>query len=255
MNRTGCELSEVTLGSLAELSQAFRELFNDRRLYQGFVGTLQGILAAGSLQSCIARFSPSLAATPHAEKRVRNLVHGEGKRNELRAEALARKLAETAQAQLAGEAEVLCIIDGSDLRKRYATSLEHLDQVRDLEGKLVAGYPTMNVLGIGASGKRALLYHRLYSSCAPGFKSRNREIAEALGQSHERLKVAGMKRWVVVDREFDDAKVYQQLSAQGDDYLICVRHEKRLVRQGESARSVAEVSATAALLARVQLRL
>ncbi len=58
-NRTVYELSETTLGSLAEFSHNFRDLFNDKRLYQGFLGTLQGILAAGTLViSRIARFSP-----------------------------------------------------------------------------------------------------------------------------------------------------------------------------------------------------
>jgi hypothetical protein len=58
-NRTVCELSETTLGSLAEFSHTFRDLFEDKRLYQGFVGSLQGILAAGTLIiSRIARFSP-----------------------------------------------------------------------------------------------------------------------------------------------------------------------------------------------------
>jgi hypothetical protein len=57
--RRGCELSEATLGSLAGFSEHFRELFGDKRLYEGFVGTLQGILAAGTvIISRIARFSP-----------------------------------------------------------------------------------------------------------------------------------------------------------------------------------------------------
>lgn len=57
--RSLCELSEATLGSLASFSQHFRDLFRDKRLYEGFVGTLQGILAAGTLIiSRVARFSP-----------------------------------------------------------------------------------------------------------------------------------------------------------------------------------------------------
>lgn len=185
------------------------------------------------------------------------MVHSEGKRNHLSAGAIEGKLAEVAKERLAGEEEVLCIVDGSDLRKAASASLEHLDIVRDLNGELVPGYPTMNVLGIGASGKRALLYHNLYSSRAPGFKSRGLEIKAALAKSHERLQAVGVQRRLfVADSELDDAKVYRQLQEQGDGYLIRVQHENRKVkrRQGESC-ELAEAAAQAPCLANLQLKL
>lgn len=182
-------------------------------------------------------------------------MHGEGKRNHLSAESIEQKLAGVAQRQLTGEEEALCIVDGSDLRKAASASLEYLDVVRDLDGELVPGYPTLNVLGIGKSGRRALLYHHLYSSQAPGFKSRGMEIKEALSKSHELLK--GVKRRIfVADRELDDEKVYRQLNEQGDDYLIRVQHKNRKVKnhKGESC-ELAQAASLAPRLANMQLKL
>ena len=82
--------------------------------------------------------------------------------------------------------EVWLVADGSDLRKPYAEVMPHLMQVRDLDGDLVAGYRTLNVLAI-TPGRRGLLYHRLFSSHAPDFVSEPAEAQAALqtaGQSH-----------------------------------------------------------------------
>src|SRR6266568_5447080 len=48
----------------------------------------------------------------------------------------------------APEDELWLIADGSDLRKPYAQEMPALMQVRDLEGHLVPGYRTLNVLGV-----------------------------------------------------------------------------------------------------------
>jgi hypothetical protein len=58
--------------------------------------------------------------------------------------------------------------------------MPYLMQVPALEGKgLVPGYRTLNVLGI-TPGRRGILYHRLFSSQAPGFVSEPAEVQEAL---------------------------------------------------------------------------
>jgi hypothetical protein len=64
------------------------------------------------------------------------------------------RLTEEGATKLAWEDEVLLVLDESDLRKPYASSMEHLDTVRSLDGELVPGFRTLNVLGIGASGRR-----------------------------------------------------------------------------------------------------
>ena len=81
---------------------------------------------------------------------------------EVDAEHLTEQLREVAVEQLAQapEDELWLIADSSDLRKPYAQEMPALMQVRDLEGHLVPGYRTLNVLGV-TPGRRGILYHRL----------------------------------------------------------------------------------------------
>jgi hypothetical protein len=54
-----------------------------------------------------------------------------------------------------------------------------LMQVRDLDGKLVPGYRTLNGLGM-TPGRRGILYHRLFSSVAEDFLSEPLEVQRGL---------------------------------------------------------------------------
>ncbi|WP_212648218.1 hypothetical protein [Deinococcus hopiensis] len=85
--------------------------------------------------------------TPHAERRLRRLIHHQNQRTELNAETLTERLQTQGAERVAGEAEVVVVLDGSDLRKPHSQKLEHLDVVRDLKGNLVPGYHTLNAIG------------------------------------------------------------------------------------------------------------
>ena len=63
--------------------------------------------------------------------------------------------------------ELWLIADGSELRKPHARVMPHLMRVKDLDGDLVNGYRTLNVIGI-TPNHRGVLYHRLFSAKAPG---------------------------------------------------------------------------------------
>ena len=69
--------------------------------------------------------------------------------------------------------------DGSDLRKPHAQMVPDVMQVKALDGKLVPGYRTLNVLGI-TPRRRGVLYHRLFSSQETGFISELSEVHRAL---------------------------------------------------------------------------
>lgn len=69
--------------------------------------------------------------------------------------------------------------DGSDLRKPHAQMVPDVMQVKALDGKLVPGYRTPNVLGI-TPRRRGVLYHRLFSSQETGFISELSEVHRAL---------------------------------------------------------------------------
>jgi hypothetical protein len=144
--------------------QRFDGLLGDARTRRTFQASIQGIMAAGTL-ICqrIAACSPLLSKAKDGAQRVLRLASGEStQRSQVDAEHLTAQLREVAVEQLvqAPEDDLWLIADGSDLRKPYAEAMPALMQVRDLEGTLVPGYRTLNVLGV-TPGRRGLLYHRL----------------------------------------------------------------------------------------------
>lgn len=58
---------------------------------------------------------------------------------------------------LEGKVYIIVVHDGSDIRKRWSKKSENIDFVRDLEGKLIHGYPTFNSVAIDLKGKQVRL--------------------------------------------------------------------------------------------------
>src|SRR5438874_13253914 len=80
-------------------------------------------------------FPPGLAASPHAEKRIRRMVHGETTtRSPFDADDVIARLRARGVAQLRDERAIWVILDGSDLRKPYAREMESLQRVKRLSG-------------------------------------------------------------------------------------------------------------------------
>jgi hypothetical protein len=153
-------------------------------------------------------------------------------RSKLRAETLIERLRQEGVAQLAQvEADGLWLIaDGSDLRKPHAAEMPALMKVRDLQGRMVPGYRTLNVIG-SVPGRRTILYHRLFSSQEEGFVSEPVEVQTALStvsEAVEPLKARMPATWLM-DRGFDDVAVWRTIWAQ-DEHLVCrVKHVDRCV--------------------------
>jgi len=83
------------------------------------------------------------------------MVNGEStKRSRLDADHLTKVLDERGAAEIMGEKELLLIIDGLELRRKYAQEQKYLMHVKSLEGGLVNGYRSINVLGSGEKEKR-----------------------------------------------------------------------------------------------------
>ena len=222
----------VEVGGVGEFVQPYRSLFRDRRLFQGFSGAVAGILASGSTRlRQMARVTPSTGVTPHAERRLRRLVHHQNQRSDLNADTLTERLHVQGAERVAGATEVVVILDGSDLRKPHSQNLEYLDTVRDLKGNLIPGYRTLNAIGLTPEGRQTLLYHRTFSSRAPGFTSENTVVLEALGQITRSLRAVGVLRIIfVLDRGFDDLKVLRHLKRLKVDFVIRVQHVERQTR-------------------------
>jgi hypothetical protein len=159
------------------------------------------------------------------------MVNGEStKRSRLDADHLTEVLCERGVAEIMGEKELLLIMDGMELRREYAQEQKYLMRVKSLEGGLVNGYRSMNVLGVGEKEKRGLLYHRLFSSQAPGFVSENEEIEKAIDRVTQKLVGYQGERTWVIDRGFDNDQVWWKIWRQ-NDHLVCrVYHAERLVQ-------------------------
>jgi hypothetical protein len=213
---------------------AYAPLIGDRRTAVTFGAVVQGIIGAGSLVcEQIATQSAVLAAVRDGGQRVSRLARGEStQRSQLDAEHLTAQLRQCGVAQLAeGPGDELWLIaDGSDLRKPYAHALPALMQVRDLDGDLVPGYRTLNVLGV-LPERRGVLYHRLFSSTAADFISESAEVQQALrtvSQAVVDLKARLTVSWVL-DSGFDDVAVWRTLWEQQERVVCRIKHPERLV--------------------------
>ena len=228
------ELQAGQQSLLEEYLGQFGELIGDKRTNVTFIEIVRGIINAGSL-ICqqIAAHSPVLCAARDGSQRVIRFVKGKStKRSQVQAKDLGTELCRRGVAQLA-EADVdelWVVADGSDLRKRYAQEMPDLMQVRDLDGKLVPGYRTLNVLGI-TPGRRGILYHRLFSSTEEDFISESWEVQQALRAVSE--AVAPLKEWMTVtwilDRGFDDVAVWRSIWEQNEQVVSRIYHTERLV--------------------------
>ncbi len=221
-------------GPLQRYLQRFDGLLGDTRTRRTFQAGITGILAAGTL-ICqrIAACSGELSQAKDGAQRILRLATGEStKRSQVDAEHLTEQLRAVAVEQLAQapEDELWLIADGSDLRKPYAQERPALMQVRDLEGHLVPGYRTLNVLGV-TPGRRGILYHRLFSSEEAGFVSEPAEVQLALStvsQAITPLRKGKHITWIL-ESGFDDIAVWRTIW-QDQDHVVCrVYHTDRLV--------------------------
>ena len=246
---------QTKLSKLETFAAGYKDLFKDRRLFDGFVGTLQGIIGSGDLRvSRIAKSSSSLGTSLHAERRVRRLVHNQNDRADLSADRLTTQLTKEGAKRLQGEHEVLLIVDESDLRKPFASCLEHLDTVRSLEGEPVSGFHTLNVLAIGESGVRAIVYHHSFSTLEPGFKSANVAYCQAIDAVTAALRAQGVGRLLwVVDRAGDNLKLMRHIHQKGDCFVTRVQHMKRKCLLNNRPSNLTKVLGSAPLLANANL--
>ncbi len=212
----------------------FASLIGDQRTHVTFMETIKGIIAAGSLVGQrIAAHSSVLAVVQHGAQRVLRMVTGKSTtRSQLDAPSITAKLRQRAVEHLATAPtdELWLVADGSELRKPYAQAMPHLMRVKDLDGGFVNGYRTLNVIGMTPT-RRGVLYHRLFSSKAPGFVSESHEVQQALttvSQAITSLKAGMCVTWVL-DSGFDDVAVWRTIWEQ-EEHVVCrVKHTERLL--------------------------
>lgn len=219
---------------LAAYLSSFDALIGDRRTGFTFCETIKGILASGSLVcERIAAHSQLSAQTKKGSQRVIRLAKGEStKRSQLNAASLTERLRSRGLAGLAESDtdELWLMCDGSDLRKPYAAMMPDLMQVKDLDGALVPGYRTLNILGVTPQ-RRGILYHRLFSSTEADFVSEPAEVQRALQTVHQAVVAQAHFRSVtwVMDRGFDDVAAWRTIWEQHEHMVCRVKHTDRLL--------------------------
>jgi hypothetical protein len=228
------ELEASQEGLLPGYLASFDGLIGDRRTGVTFRETVKGIIGAGSLVcQQIAASSAVLSQSKEGGQRVSRMATGEStKRSRIDAASVTAALRERGLAHLseADTDELWLIGDGSDLRKPYAREMPDMMLVRDLDGSLVSGYRTLNVVGITPS-RRGVLYHRLFSSKEVDFLSESLEAQHMLQTVSAAL--AGPKRrmtvsWIL-DSGFDDVAVWRTVWEQEEQVVCRVKHTERLV--------------------------
>ena len=231
--------TETWEGSLGRYLHGFGDLIGDKRTARTLGAIIRGIIGSGSLVcQRIASHSPALASITYGSQRVIRFAKGEStRRSALDAEHLTAKLRQRGVEHLLKAADeeapedIWLIIDESDLRKPYAQEMADLMPVPDLDGKLVPGYRTINVLGV-TPGRRGMLYHRLYSSREQDFTSQPLETQRALTTVNEELQAKGQQlvsTWIM-DRGFDDVAVWRTTWESGAHLVCRLSHLERLVR-------------------------
>lgn len=228
------ELAEEQQDLLPAYLASFEELIGDKRTGVTFQETVKGIIGAGSLVcQRIASSSAILSEGKEGGQRVSRLATGEStKRSAIDAATLTGVLRERGLAHLSEtDAEELWLIaDGSELRKPHAREMPELMKVRALDGTLVPGYRTLNVLGITPT-RRGVLYHRLFSSKEKDFLSESLETQKALqtvSDALESLKQRLTVSWIM-DSGFDDIAVWRTVWEQ-QEHLVCrLKHPERLI--------------------------
>jgi hypothetical protein len=228
------ELDGGQKGTLDEYLGEFDGLAGDARTRVTFQETVKGIIGAGSLVcQRVAAQSAILSAAKDGGQRVSRFARGEStKRSQMKAEDITWALRERGIAHLtATDAdEIWLVLDQSDLRKPYAQEMPKLMQVRDLDGKLVPGYRTVNVLGM-TPGRRGILYHRLFSSEEEGFISESQETRQALQTTSQALQGVKATRKVswIIDRGIDDVAMWRTIWEQGEHVVCRLKHKERLI--------------------------
>lgn len=186
------------------------------------------------------------------------MLHGQTtKRSTLDPDDLVTRLQARGVEQLRGEAAIWVVFDGTDLRKPHAERMEHLQRVKRLDRQgTVPGYPTLNVLGIGKE-RRGLLYHKLFSSAAPEFRSEPAEVRAAIRSVGGALAPLGADLTAIYDSGFDDQAIWAETWAAGMRALCRLKHRDRLVRPapGRPLCHLAELAPRLKALAQVEAEL
>lgn len=119
-------------------------------------------------------------------------------------------------------------IDGSDLRKKKSEKIENLMKVRDLDGKFVNGYRTINAVLIQKNHVQ-LLSSIPYSSNAEDFKSENELTLNLIDKIDESVDRGDNHITYLLDSKYDDQKYFEKIESYKDFFITRAKYLNRIV--------------------------
>lgn len=113
-----------------------------------------------------------------------SLVHG------VTTDKLNESLLSSKLPRFSGKSYVVLVHDESDIRKPHAEHMEYVGWVRDLSGKWIRGYNTLNSVCVDLQGSKSvdLLRCTPYSANLPSFVSKAEEKLYETGQLKDKLR-------------------------------------------------------------------
>ncbi len=134
------------------------------------------------------------------------------------------------------------LFDDSDINKEYSKKLEDLDRVMDASSqdkKIVNGYHVCEATVLTKNENQPMsIYSRIYSCKSKDFKSMNTYTLESIKSAEE---VIGSNFTGVLDRGYDDNKIFEYMSKNHHKFVVRLDDERTLLFKGKR-KSVEEVA-------------
>lgn len=131
--------------------------------------------------------------------------------------------------------EPIVLFDNSDITKIYGKKFEDLDVVVDASDpkkEKKPGYPVCNVTMLSKKQKQPVpIYSKIVSTKSKNFKSMNKYTLESIKEAY---KAIGKKFTGVLDRGYDDKKVFRYLDKLGVDFVIRLKTTRNFLYHGKS---------------------
>ena len=195
-------------------------------------------------------------------ERFQRTLTADNKMSDLSPKMINSSLMADTLTKISKSSEVYLIHDPSDIRKPHSRKTENLGKVRDLNGHIINGYSSYNIVAITPKGKKVqLLSHRSYSNKDPNFlkietikkleegkKFEGEEAARKLYESEAYFNkksiskemmenvssdikgsLPDMKITHIFDREFDDDDYYQYVENKIKDDFVARAKKSRTI--------------------------
>lgn len=148
-----------------------------------------------------------LSSDKNTFNRYRDMLNG-SLVNGIDSKKLNNSLLMSKLAIFSGLSYVVFVHDGCDIRKPYSQDQEYLGWVRNLEGRWVRGYSTLNTIRVAIDSKSVdLLYCQPYSSELPEYVSKAERKLYETGQLKDKARREEIEKLLTENLDFNYKKL------------------------------------------------